>query len=103
MASFDSAVRAVEASLAIQRQLADTELRVRIGINAGEPIAEDGDFFGEMALLDDAPRNAGIKAVTPTVTLSLGRDQFRDLLAGSPQTAASVQAVARARAAANRT
>ena len=51
MASFDSAVRAVEASLAIQRQLADTELRVRIGINAGEPIAEDGDFFGTVVQL----------------------------------------------------
>ena len=51
MASFDSAVRAVEASLAIQRELADTEVRVRIGINAGEPIAEDGDFFGTVVQL----------------------------------------------------
>ncbi len=46
MASFPSAVSAVEASLAIQRELEGGEVRVRIGINAGEPIAEDDDLFG---------------------------------------------------------
>jgi class 3 adenylate cyclase len=46
MAAFPSAVRAVEAALQIQRDLAGGEVRVRIGLNAGEPIAEDDDFFG---------------------------------------------------------
>ena len=46
MASFGSAVSAVEASLAIQREMAGGEVRVRIGLNAGEPIAEDDDLFG---------------------------------------------------------
>ncbi|HJM88588.1 MAG TPA: adenylate/guanylate cyclase domain-containing protein [Dehalococcoidia bacterium] len=46
MASFPSAVSAVEASLAIQQELEGGEVRVRIGINAGEPIAEDDDLFG---------------------------------------------------------
>ena len=46
MASFPSAVSAVEASLAIQREMAGGEVRVRIGLNAGEPIAEDDDRFG---------------------------------------------------------
>ncbi|HJM89428.1 MAG TPA: adenylate/guanylate cyclase domain-containing protein [Dehalococcoidia bacterium] len=46
MASFPSAVSAVEASLAIQRELEGGEVRVRIGINAGEPVAEDDDLFG---------------------------------------------------------
>ena len=51
MAAFPSAVRAVEAGLQIQRELAGGDLdgtgvRVRIGLNAGEPIAEDDDFFG---------------------------------------------------------
>ena len=46
MAAFPSAVRAVEAALQIQRDLEGGEVRVRIGLNAGEPIAEDGDFFG---------------------------------------------------------
>ena len=45
-AAFTSAVSAVEAALQIQRELAGAEVRVRIGLNAGEPIAEDDDYFG---------------------------------------------------------
>jgi adenylate cyclase len=36
----------VQAALQIQRDLAAGEIRVRIGLNAGEPIAEDHDYFG---------------------------------------------------------
>jgi len=50
-AAFGSAVSAVEASLQIQRDLAGAEVRVRIGLNAGEPIAEDGDYFGSAVQL----------------------------------------------------
>ena len=46
MATFPSAVSAVSAALQIQRALAGGEVRVRIGLNAGEPIAEDDDLFG---------------------------------------------------------
>ena len=46
MAAFGSAVSAVGAALQIQRDLAGAEVRVRIGLNAGEPIAEDDDYFG---------------------------------------------------------
>ncbi len=46
MASFPSAVAAVTAALRMQRELAGGEVRVRIGLNAGEPIAEDDDLFG---------------------------------------------------------
>jgi class 3 adenylate cyclase len=46
MASFGSAVAAVQAALAIQRDLAGGEVRVRVGLNAGEPIHEEGDYFG---------------------------------------------------------
>jgi len=52
MASFGSATRAVEAAIAIQRALAaraedDGEtIRVRIGLNSGEPVSEDADLFG---------------------------------------------------------
>ena len=45
-AAFGSAVSAVEAALQIQRELAEAEVRARIGLNAGEPIAEDDDYFG---------------------------------------------------------
>jgi class 3 adenylate cyclase len=46
MASFRSAVAAVEAGLQIQHDLAAAEVRTRIGVNAGEPIAEEDDLFG---------------------------------------------------------
>ena len=53
MASFGSAQRALECAVAIQQgvtlgltALAGPDLRIRIGINAGEPIAEDDDLFG---------------------------------------------------------
>ena len=67
MASFGSAARALECAVAIQRAFAERastqpvadgdspgrepveggrQIRVRIGLNAGEPIAEEGDLFG---------------------------------------------------------
>jgi class 3 adenylate cyclase len=48
MASFSSATRALECAIAMQRAFAahDTPIGVRIGLNAGEPIAEDADLFG---------------------------------------------------------
>jgi ATP-binding cassette subfamily B protein len=64
---------------------------------------EDGDFFGEMALLDAATRNATVVAVTPTTTLSLDRDQFRAMIEGTPEMAVAVQAVADARSTENGT
>lgn len=46
MASFPSAVAAVTAASQIQQQMEGSGIRVRIGTNAGEPIAEDDDLFG---------------------------------------------------------
>lgn len=54
MASFGSATRALECAVAIQRDVRDSEVasvvKVRIGINAGEPIAEDRDLFGQSVI-----------------------------------------------------
>jgi len=43
-----------------------------------------GDFFGELALLDGAPRSATAVAIEPTETYILPRDRFRDLVASEP-------------------
>ena len=53
MASFPSATRALDCAVAIQQAFASYNaergtdaIRVRIGLNAGEPVAEDQDLFG---------------------------------------------------------
>ncbi|HEY5639948.1 MAG TPA: adenylate/guanylate cyclase domain-containing protein [Dehalococcoidia bacterium] len=54
MASFGSVARAVECAIALQRAFANREgepLSVRVGLNAGEPIEEDGDLFGATVIL----------------------------------------------------
>jgi CRP/FNR family transcriptional regulator, cyclic AMP receptor protein len=43
-----------------------------------------GDFFGELALLDGAPRSATAIAIEATEMYMLPRDRFRDLIASEP-------------------
>jgi class 3 adenylate cyclase/pimeloyl-ACP methyl ester carboxylesterase len=61
MASFGSVTRAVECAIALQKAIDewnrgvgahhDAPLRVRCGLNAGEPIEEEGDLFGATVIL----------------------------------------------------
>ena len=61
MASFSSATRALECAIATQRAFAEhnaqvgaqglAPLRIRIGLNAGEPIAEEEDLFGTAVIV----------------------------------------------------
>jgi CRP/FNR family cyclic AMP-dependent transcriptional regulator len=44
-----------------------------------------GDFFGEMALLDDRPRTATVIAKTDVIVDVIGRPEFSVLLADHPQ------------------
>jgi CRP/FNR family transcriptional regulator/CRP/FNR family cyclic AMP-dependent transcriptional regulator len=44
-----------------------------------------GDFFGELALLDDAPRSATAEAMDETETLTLHRDDFIAYIAENPE------------------
>ncbi|HUK11963.1 MAG TPA: Crp/Fnr family transcriptional regulator [Thermoanaerobaculaceae bacterium] len=43
-----------------------------------------GQFFGEMALLDDAPRSASVVAQLPTLAYRIKRDEFEKLLEQHP-------------------
>jgi len=49
-----------------------------------------GAFFGEMALLDHAPRSATVKTLAPAVLLALSRTDFLALLRRSPDLAMNV-------------
>jgi ATP-binding cassette, subfamily B, bacterial len=57
-------------------------------IRDGEVIStlEDGDCFGEIALVTDCPRNATVRAITSSTCLALDREHFQDLLRSSPST-----------------
>ena len=82
MACFSSATGALECAIAMQRafaqhnESAEEPIRVRIGLNAGEPIAEDEDLFGTAVIV--AARIAA-KAEGGEIVVS---DTIRGLVAG---------------------
>jgi len=49
-----------------------------------------GDFFGEMALISNAPRNATVTVASPARTLVVTDRDFRNLLKDTPQIALKV-------------
>jgi ATP-binding cassette subfamily B protein len=69
-----------------------SELHVRV--------LEDGDFFGEIALLEEARRTATVRALLPTLLLALDRADFQELLADAPALRRALEGIAQARRAA---
>ena len=59
---------------------------------------QDGDCFGEVALVTDRPRNATVRAAAPGIVLTLDRESFRRLLVDSPRTHERIMALLQARA-----
>lgn len=57
-------------------------------------LLKQGDFFGEMGLLDDAPRAATIEAAEEMLVLEVGRDTFWQVVAESPRLALALDAAA---------
>ena len=56
-----------------------------------------GQFFGEISILRDTPREATVKATKPTTLLAMERDTFRDLVAQSLGTTGEFDKVIRGR------
>lgn len=52
----------------------------------------DGDFFGELALLDPAPRDATVTATSPSEVLVISDTRFAPLLEEVPQLAQRILA-----------
>jgi CRP-like cAMP-binding protein len=61
-------------------------------VRAGAVVAElaERDVFGEMAVLDPAPRSATVRAASDVVLLRLRREDFQDLLAEELEVARAV-------------
>lgn len=53
-------------------------------------ICDQGDFFGEMAMLDGEPRSANAEAMEPTEVLVLHRRAFRNHLLSNPLAAVHI-------------
>ena len=80
--------------------VAEGEVEVTRGEgDAAERIATlgSGHFFGEMAIMRDAPRSATVRAVSDTKLLAMERDTFHDLVAQSLGTTPGFDQVIRAR------
>jgi uncharacterized protein YhbP (UPF0306 family) len=52
-----------------------------------------GNFFGEIAIVRDQPREASLRATKPTRLLAMERDQFRDVVAEALGTTADFEQV----------
>jgi CRP-like cAMP-binding protein len=82
--ALDSSERSVDAGAAIITEgdsgdeffvLADGAAEVKRGGNAVAKLGP-GDYFGELALLDPAPRDASVIATAPSNLLVMSRDVF---------------------------
>ncbi len=80
MASFGSAQKAIECAIALQQAvqggIGGQRLRIRAGLNAGEPIAEDDDLFGSSVI---AAARIAARATGGQVLVA---DVVRQLVAG---------------------
>jgi CRP-like cAMP-binding protein len=47
----------------------------------------EGDFFGEMSLLDGGPRSATVTADSPLIVVVLPRERFEDVIVKAPHVA----------------
>jgi ATP-binding cassette, subfamily B, bacterial len=57
-------------------------------------VLEDGDFFGEIALLKDTPRTATVRTLSQCVFLTLQREQFKSLISRAPHLRATFEEMA---------
>lgn len=56
------------------------EGKAEVDAQGGKRALGPGDFFGEIALIDNGPRTATVTAATPMRCLVLSHSQFRDVI-----------------------
>ncbi len=68
----------------------------RVKVHRGDKqIAELGEreCFGEMSVLDSEPRSASVSAVTESLLLKIGREEFKDILSERPEISLGIMKV----------
>ncbi|NJN17506.1 MAG: Crp/Fnr family transcriptional regulator [Oscillochloris sp.] len=74
--------------------IVDGQVRIytisQLGQEISVKIFRDGDFFGELSLLDGLPRSAGAEAMSRTTTLTLKRATFLRIIRDDPEIAVRV-------------
>jgi ATP-binding cassette subfamily B protein len=63
------------------------------GVPRRVAVLQDGDHFGEVALLHPVPRTASVRTLTPCIFLTLKRTRFLRLLERAPQLRASLEQI----------
>lgn len=67
------------------------EILKRVGDGDGREaqlaVFEQGDFFGELSLLDDRPRSASVRAIEDTLLISVSGASFIQMLSENPEIA----------------
>jgi ATP-binding cassette, subfamily B, bacterial len=98
MEKFEAGVRVVEQGgegdkfYIIVRGKVEVVVKLDSGTSRRLAVLEDGDHFGEIALLRSVPRTASIAALTPCVCLALSREDFDPLLVRYPSIRQSLEA-----------
>jgi ATP-binding cassette subfamily B protein len=90
-----------DAFYVIARGVVDVVHASDTGVEDVLAVLEDGDFFGEMALLSHERRNATVRSRGSSTLLRLDRRSFTDLLAVSPEARNAINLVAQTRQRAN--
>lgn len=94
--SYEQGAVIIEENTAAERFLIICEGKIEISkrFEDGEQfvlgVHSDGEFFGEMAILDEGPRSATARALVPTTLLEITRTDFETLLYKSPVLAFSI-------------
>jgi ATP-binding cassette subfamily B protein len=79
----------VRGKVEVLKQIAGVETKVAV--------LQDGDHFGEIALLRNVPRNATVRASGHAVLLSVRREAFLQLTGKYPQIAEALEETLRKR------
>ena len=73
-------------------------LRQENGVQQVVAKLSHGEYFGEMALISNAPRNATVRSVTPVRLAILGKQNFLTMLSVMPHTQEDIMQTVKARA-----